>query len=55
MVYEITKNLHKNTIMKTIKTAPSKNKVRLFTVFLTLLLCTCLNKIQVMGSVLFLT
>ena len=38
MVYEITENLHKNTIMKTIKTAPSKNNVCLFTAFLTLLL-----------------
>ena len=54
MLYEIIENSRKNIIMKTSKTAPCKNKVYLLTVFLTLLLCTRLNKMQVLGSVLFL-
>ena len=45
MLYEIVKNSRKNIIMKTSKTAPSENKIYLLTVFLTLFLCTHLNKI----------
>ena len=54
MLYEIIENSRENIIMKTSRTALCENKVCLLTLFLTLLVCTGLNKIQVLRSVLFL-